>query len=161
MRPEGVTLRSDSNGLDRLTGLPKPTSFRAIPTSLANRKAPVLTGLNRLEAEMADSFAQREDGWPVGHILRERAWSCATPTVQIVERDRKLGKQRFVVHTLFPFLRTDRRYRSTLPLTLAQARRYAFARLRELSPDGSIRTSSGPGIEWCRGGAHIGLEVLR
>ena len=110
---------------------------------------------------MACAYARRADGWPVGHILRDRAWSCATPTVQIVERDRKLGKRRFVVHTLFPFLRTDQRYRSTVPLTLMQARRYAFARLRELSPDGSIRPSGGPGIEWCRGGEHIGVEVLR
>ena len=159
--PEGVTLRGDNNSLGWQTGSQKPTDFRAVPASLANRKVPALTGFDWLEAEMACSFAQREDGWPVGHILRERAWSCATPTVQIVERDCRLGRQRFVVHTLFPFLRTDRRYRSMVPLTLAQARRYAFARLRELSPDGSIRTGRGPGIEWCRGGSHIGFEVLR
>lgn len=118
------------------------------------------TGLARLEAHMASRYAERSDGWPVGPELRGyRAWSCTSPTVQLVEMPRTGCPERFVVLTLFPFLRIDRRYRPSDPMRLHTARRYAFARLRTLSPDGEIVFSNKPGIELCRGGDHFGLEV--
>ncbi|WP_267383085.1 hypothetical protein [Sphingomonas sp. GC_Shp_2] len=46
-------------------------------------------------------------------------------------------------------------------MTLMRARRFAFARLDALAPNGRAVRGSGPGIEWWRGGDHIGLEVLR
>lgn len=118
------------------------------------------TGLARLEAHMATRYAERADGWPVGPELHGyRAWSCTSPTVQLIEMPVTRCAERFVVLTLFPFLRIDRRYRPSDPMRLHAARRYAFARLRTLSPDGEIKFSNKPGIELCRGGDHFGLEV--
>ena len=119
-----------------------------------------LAGFARIEAQMAHSYAQRSDGWPVGPLtLSGRAWACATPTVQLIELERR-ERRRFVVVTLFPFLRTDRRYPPSHRMTLARARRFALARLRELAGAAEPRIGSGPGIEWSRGGDHIGFEVL-
>ncbi len=118
------------------------------------------TGFARLEHQMANRHAQRSDGWPVGPELHGyRAWSCTSPTVQLVEMPVTRCAERFVVLTLFPFLRIDRRYPPSDPMRLHAARRYAFARLRKLSPDGEIIYSKRPGIELCRGGEHFGLEV--
>ena len=119
-----------------------------------------LTGFARIGAQMAYRYSERADGWPVGAEYHGRAWSCATPSVQIVQQPQRKGPKRFIVVTLFPFLYTDRRYPPSPPLTLHKARRYAFARLWLLAGSCMVVPGRGPGIELARGGHHIGLEVL-
>lgn len=118
------------------------------------------TGLARIEAAMAYRYAERPNGWPVGAEYRGRAWSCATPTVQIVRQPHAAGPARYVVLTLFPFGRTDRRHPPSEPLTLHRARRMAWARLWKLSGRDAVKPGRGDGIELAQGGDHIGLEVL-
>jgi len=120
------------------------------------------TAFSRLEAKMAASYAQRADGWPVGpEQITGRGWYCTTPTVQLIEQPRDGRKRRFVVHTFFPFRRTDRRYPPSDPMTLDRARRFAMQRLHCLAGRQRIRPGCGRGIEWVRGGDHIGMEVFR
>lgn len=155
--PTGVLQDSNYNNLDCLTRSGEPTDFCGVQKPLAN----LVSGFARLEMQMALGYAQHSDGWPVGPELRRyRVWSCTSPTVQLTEMPRRKGGRRFVVLTLFPFLRTDLRYPPSGQLQLCRARAFAFARLRALSPDGQIVCGRGPGIELCRGGDHIGLEVL-
>lgn len=118
-----------------------------------------LEGFARLEAGMAYQYATRVDGWPIGPEVAGRAWSCATPTVQIVQQPRIKGPKRYVVVTLFPFRYTDRRYPPSVPLPLYRARRFAIARLTVLAGSGHVVFGRGPGIELARGGDHVGLEV--
>ena len=104
-------------------------------------------------------FAERPSGWPIGPEVSGGAWSCATPTVQIVEyRTAKRGRW-YRVLTHFPFRYTDRRYPPSPLMPLGRARRFAFARLRQVSGSSTLRLGPGPGIEWTWGGAHFGLEV--
>lgn len=126
---------------------------------------------------MAMGYALRPSGWPVGQEYRGVAWSCVMPTVQIVqqrkdaspERRKSIGakpvkcanSKRYIVVTLFPFLRTDMRYRPSSSMTLHQARVFAWARLRILAGDKPVTRGHGHGIELARGGDHIGLEVFR
>jgi hypothetical protein len=119
-----------------------------------------LTGLAHLEAVMAYQFAERANGWPVGGEYRGRAWSCATPTVQIVRQPHATGLARYVVLTLFPFCRSDRRHPPSEPLTLHRARRMAWARLWKLAGRDPVQPGRDGGIELARGGSHVGLEVL-
>lgn len=109
---------------------------------------------------MAYRFAERPNGWPVGGEYVGRAWSCTTPTVQIVRQPHAPGPTRYVVLTLFPFCRTDRRYPPSQLLTLHRARRMAWARLWKLAGRGAVTPGRGDSIELARGGDHIGLEVL-
>ena len=109
---------------------------------------------------MAYRFAERPNGWPVGGEYAGRAWSCTTPTVQIVRQPHAPGPTRYVVLTLFPFCRTDRRYPPSQLLTLHRARRMAWARLWKLAGRGAVKPGRGDGIELARGGDHVGLEVL-
>lgn len=111
---------------------------------------------------MAASYAQRADGWPVGpEMVKGAGWYVTTPTVQLVEQPRDGRKRRFVVHTFFPFRRTDRRYPSSPPMTLDRARRFAMQRLYQLAGSQPVKVGRSPGIEWWRGGDHIGMEVFR
>ena len=121
---------------------------------------PSTTGLARTEAVMALRYAERPNGWPVGCEYVGRAWSCATPTVQIVRQPHLPGPARYVVVTLFPFSRTDKRHPPSEPLTLQRARRMAFRRLWFLAGKEAVVPGRGGGIELARGGDHIGLEVL-
>lgn len=121
--------------------------------------APILSGFDRIEAGMAFSYAQRSDGWPVGPEVTGRAWSCVTPTVQIIQQPRAKGPKQYVVLTLFPFRFTDCRYPPSVPLPLYRARRFAIARLSVLAGSGHVVFGRGPGIELARGGDHVGLEV--
>ncbi|WP_188658176.1 hypothetical protein [Sphingomonas metalli] len=155
--PTGGLQSCNNKDLERRTPAFGPTDFCGIQKPLANQK----TGFALLESRMALGYAQRADGWPVGpELIRYRAWSCTSPTVQLVELRRRERGRRFVVLTLFPFLRTDRRHPPSPPMTLHRARRFAFARLRALAPDGQLAFGRGGGIELCRGGDHIGLEVM-
>jgi len=120
----------------------------------------VCRGFARIEAEMAYRFAERPDGWPVGGEYAGRAWSCATPTVQIVRQPHASGLARYIVVTLFPFCRVDLRHPPSDPLTLHRARRMAWARLYKLAGRDAVQQGRGAGIELARGGAHLGLEVL-
>lgn len=110
---------------------------------------------------MADQFAKRVDGWPVGREYDGPAWSCATPTVQIIRHVRAGSPRRYIVVTLFPFRRIDRRFPPSEPMTLYRARRMAWARLWQLAGSGKVIPGRGPGIELARGGVHTGLEVLQ
>jgi hypothetical protein len=121
---------------------------------------PSLSGFARIEAEMAMHFAERADGWPVGGEYFGRAWSCATPTVQIVRQPHLAGPARYIVVTLFPFCRTDKRYPPSELLTMHRARRMAHSRLWFLAGKEQVVLGRRGGIELARGGAHIGLEVL-
>ncbi len=109
---------------------------------------------------MALRYSQRRNGWPVGPEVHGRAWSCATPTIQIVQQPDAKRAKRYVVLTLFPFRYTDRRYPPSQLLTLHKARRLAFARLWMLAGAGKVIPGRGPGIELARGGDHLGLEVF-
>ncbi|HEX8556397.1 MAG TPA: hypothetical protein VF695_16990 [Sphingomonas sp.] len=109
---------------------------------------------------MAHCFAERPNGWPVGGKYHGRAWSCATPTVQIVRQPQVKGAARYVVVTLFPFLHTDKRYPPSGAMTLHRARLMAHRRLGLLAGRENVIPGCGPGIELARGGAHIGLEAL-
>ena len=136
-----------------------------------------LSGFDRIENDMALRYAIRPCGWPVGREYRGVAWSCVTPTVQIVQQPKDAGPKlpkrtgakpakitntkRYVVVTLFPFLRTDMRYRPSSTMTLHQARVFAWARLRTLAGNRPVTRGQGHGIELARGGDHIGLEVFR
>jgi hypothetical protein len=122
--------------------------------------ASVATPFDRIELAMALRYSERGDCWPVGPEFNGRAWSCATPTVQIVQQPQPRRAKRFVVLTLFPFRYTDRRYPPSPLLTLHKARRFAFARLWMLAGANAVVAGRGPGIELVRGGDHLGLEVF-
>lgn len=123
-------------------------------------RPPEVTCFDRIELAMALSYSERPNGWPVGPEVHGRAWSCATPTVQIVQQPHIKSARRYVVLTLFPFRYTDKRYPASPLLTLHKARRLAFARLWHLAGAEQVQLGRGPGIELARGGKHIGLEVL-
>lgn len=120
-----------------------------------------LTGFDRIQLDMAFRYAQRRDGWPVGPQYLGRAWSCATPTVQIIRQPAVAGLKRYRVLTLFPFLHTDRRHRPSRLMTLVQARTYAWRRLRERGGSAIIVRGVGHGIELARCGDYLGLEERR
>ena len=121
---------------------------------------PSLSGFARIEAKMALRFAERPNGWPVGGEYVGRAWSCVTPTVQIVRQPHLAGPARYIVVTLFPFRRIDKRYPPSDPLPLHRARRMAQSRLWFLAGREAVVPGRGAGIELARGGEHVGLEVL-
>jgi hypothetical protein len=118
------------------------------------------TGFARIEHEIAMGFAERPNGWPVGGEYVGRAWSCTTPTVQIVRQPHIAGSARYVVVTLFPFSRVDKRYPPSEPLTLHRARRMAWSRLWFLAGKEKVVPGRNGSFELARGGSHIGLEVL-
>ena len=108
---------------------------------------------------MVARYRERSDGWPVGPCMTHgRAWSCTSPTVQLIEVARR-GQQRFVVLTLFPFQRVDLRHPPSPRMSLHRARCFAYARLRELAGDQEFRSGGSAGIDWSRGGDHLAFEV--
>lgn len=119
-----------------------------------------LTGFDRIENDMAMRYATRKSGWPVGREYRGIAWSCVTPTVQIVQQRGKTGLKKYIVVTLFPFLRTDRRHPPSALMSLINARGFASRRLRELGNGELLSEGRGHGIELAKCGDYIGLEVF-